>query len=366
MTERRTMTTTELMEIDATSITPATFSVDLAEIQRVVSEYGTLTISGPDDKPGYIAVRAARLDCRSRRTAIDKRRKELNEGALEYQRRVNGQAKELTALIEPGEERLTKIETAYDKQIEAAKAAVLQSRVDALSAIGCTTVPLALLGPMTDKQWEATLAIETARHAERVKREAVEAEAREVIAAAERETARREAERVAKAREEAEAERLKRQAEADAARAVEDERLKAERLVLAEAKRIEEERLAGERAALAAQKAELEAARKTLEAEQSEQRRLVEIERVKREAAESERLAAIQREEQRLADELSARAEKDAADKLAPDVEKLRKYIAKVAEVKFPEVSEEAEDMRDAVDEIISRAIRQMRAAIGD
>jgi hypothetical protein len=93
---------------------------------------------------GYDAVKAARKDCTKIRTAIDKRRKELNEGALAYQRAINAEAKRLTELVQPIEGRLRAEEETHEeaerKTQEAAKqmtAALRTSRLEQLAAVGC-------------------------------------------------------------------------------------------------------------------------------------------------------------------------------------------------------------------------------------
>lgn len=87
----------------------------IAELSR---QYSGLTINGIDDKDGYTIVRNARLDVKSRRIEVDKKRKELNEHALAHQRAVNAEAKRITALLENIEDTLYKQETAINDEIE--------------------------------------------------------------------------------------------------------------------------------------------------------------------------------------------------------------------------------------------------------
>lgn len=93
------------------------FNVTDSAIAELEAKYSELKINGIDDKQGYAIVRAARLDIKTRRIEVDKKRKELNEVALNHQRQVNAEAKRITALLSPIEDYLE----AQEKEFEAEK-----------------------------------------------------------------------------------------------------------------------------------------------------------------------------------------------------------------------------------------------------
>lgn len=97
------------------------FNVTDAAIAELSEEYMPLVINGIDDKSGQKAVKEARLIIKRYRIDIDKRRKELNSDALEFQRRINGEAKRITALLEPIETHLAAEEKKVDDEWERIK-----------------------------------------------------------------------------------------------------------------------------------------------------------------------------------------------------------------------------------------------------
>lgn len=131
-----------------------------------VKEYRHLTVA----TVGIKAVTEARKAVKRLRLEIDKRRKELNEGALKYQRAINAEAKRLTAEIEPIEGALSAEEENYEaerlkeKQAkEAEKRERLQSRLNRLAAIGVAGVDLNALDVMDDGFFEALMVSEIAK-----------------------------------------------------------------------------------------------------------------------------------------------------------------------------------------------------------
>lgn len=118
------------------------FNLTDCAIAELKEQYMSLIVNGIDDKEGLKAVNAARKMVKGYRIDIDKRRKELNADALEYQRRINGEAKRITALIEPIENHLANEEKKIDDEIERIKiekerveAARFQSRVIKLTGL---------------------------------------------------------------------------------------------------------------------------------------------------------------------------------------------------------------------------------------
>lgn len=246
-----------------------------------VQHYGTLTVAAN----GIGQVTEAHKFVKKLRIDIDKRRKELNEGALEYQRAVNAEAKRLTAEVEPIEGRLAaerdnyEAEKAREKEAkEAEKRAVLQGRLNRLIAAG-VSVKVEDVEKMDDGFFEAFLTNESEK-AESAKAEAARLEA-------------------------------ERQAEAEAAR-VEAARVEAERKSEFDK---QQEWLRSERKRLDAERDELRQQQEEVARQQEEAKRKLQAER----EAEAAREAAA-----RLA---AAKAEKEARlAALQPDIDKAKAF----------------------------------------
>ncbi len=119
------------------------FNVTDAAIFELESKYSGLTIADVNDTDGYKAVKAARIVMKNYRVDIDKRRKELTEDALKYQRAINAEAKRITSLLTPLEDQLAEKEKSYDDEVlrlkklkEQEDAAKLQGRINALLQCG--------------------------------------------------------------------------------------------------------------------------------------------------------------------------------------------------------------------------------------
>lgn len=224
-----------------------------------VQEYGELTVA----VDGIGKVSEARKQVKRLRIDVEKRRKELNEGALKYQRAINEEAKRLTSLISPIEVKLQAEEDNYEEvkrrereAKEADKRAELNRRLNLLGLAGVVVTDIGAVESMDDVSFQFHLQSES-RKAEESKRAADEArrQAAEMI-----EKQRREAAELAvkvaeeKAAMEAERAELRRQQE-EIRQAKEAERMKEEQRLAAIA--AEQER--------AAEKAREEAAKPDLE-----------------------------------------------------------------------------------------------------
>lgn len=97
------------------------FNVTDAAIAQLSEQYMPLVINGIDDKAGQKVVKEARSVVKRYRIDVDKRRKELNADALEFQRRINGEAKRITAQLEPIETHLANEEKKVDDELERIK-----------------------------------------------------------------------------------------------------------------------------------------------------------------------------------------------------------------------------------------------------
>jgi len=119
------------------------FNVTDSAIAELSEQYMPLIVKGIDDKEGLKVVNAARKVVKGYRIDVDKRRKELNADALEYQRHINGEAKRITALLEPIESHLANEEKKIDDEItriklekEQAEAEKLRERINTLIRLG--------------------------------------------------------------------------------------------------------------------------------------------------------------------------------------------------------------------------------------
>ena len=137
-------------------------------VDQVLS-YANLTVA----EDGIGKVEEAHKAVKRLRIDLDKKRKELNEGALSYQRTVNATAKTLTERISKVESRLEgereTFEEAKRKEKaakDAEKAAVLNERVKRLTEAGVVVSDLAAVGAMDATDFEFYFARESRLSAE--------------------------------------------------------------------------------------------------------------------------------------------------------------------------------------------------------
>lgn len=304
--------TTELLE-PATDNRLSRFRQQDATIAKMKAEYSLLTVQDVNDARGLKLVHAARMEVKNCRVAVEKLRKELKADSLEYGRKVDAEAKRITAMIEPIETHLEQQEAIVTKEKERLKAeaeakrkAALDERISKLLEVGCV-LPPQIVEVMTPEKFADTLDAATKEKAEkdRIAAEKVAAEEAEKQRQAE-EAARNRAELEAQ-RKQLEEERRKHEAEAAAERAkLEAERKRQEAEHEAERKRIaEEDRI---------RQAEALKERERLYAEQqklAEERKAIEVENARRESAEKANLEA----EERLAREAEAKRLTEEAEK---------------------------------------------------
>lgn len=183
-----------------------------AALHEAVAQCKGLKIKDVNDKDGYKAVHAARVSLKKCRTEIEAKRKDLKAEALAYGRRVDDEAKRLTAIIEPTELELGREQKRIDDELERIKreadeaaaherARILDGRMRDLSSVGDTTPP-SIVTQWTDAGFRAHMAEarerfeaeQRERHAEeqRRKAEAEQLERERVAMKAEREKLERE------------------------------------------------------------------------------------------------------------------------------------------------------------------------------
>lgn len=286
----------------------ATFSPTDAAIAVLAEEYLPLTIAGLDDVVGYAAVHRARMDMRNKRVAVEKVRKKLKSDSLAYGRKVDAEAKRLTALLEPIESHLLREEKAVDDEKERIKNA---ARLKAES--------------------EAT-----------ARAEAEEAE-------------RKAAQEVEEARLRAEQERI------DAEKA----ELEAERARIEAEQKAAQDKIDGDRRAI-------EAEQKRLADIEAERLRAEEMKKAKAEAAEKARVETKERitreaEEKEAAEKAEAEAKEAArlkAEALRPDCDKLLGVAVALSRINIPQVSAVAESAGDQIQAVLEDAEANVRRIV--
>jgi len=316
--------TQELQDVPKDDIQTALIKVNVTNqvLARLKAEAEAFVINGPDDKEGYEKVRRHRLDIVPLRTATVSAMKGVREEALAFQRRVKTEEDRVVGELQAAEAIDAAKEAKYlaDRQaIEDKKVADEKARVDGL------------LDQLKKFEWNGNpleVAQDTPeRFSERLKK----AESDFTIM-----EAGRKAEADRKAREEQEARDLAKK-----------NRLESERL---DAQRREQE---AEQAKIDAQKLELEATQRRIkEDEDAKEKKRLEDELAAKKAeldriAQEEQQKRDQAEKDRLAKEAS-----DRAASLAPDKEKISKWITAIEaflhappEIKDPELLREVKHL---------------------
>jgi len=147
---------------------PLTFPAVAEKIAAAAEKYKALTIAGINDRKGLAAVHEARMEVRNARIDVEKTREDLKAESLAYGKRVDAEAKRLTALLAPIEADLVAKEAAIEaekKRIESAereaKEKRLRDRLIALQAVQSIAMP-SKIEAMTDDEFAAHLGAETA------------------------------------------------------------------------------------------------------------------------------------------------------------------------------------------------------------
>lgn len=267
----------------------AAFKKQDAVIADMAARYQGMTVATHT----YKVVRAARIEVKNARCAVENLRVDLKKEPLELCKAIDTEAKRLTKLLEPIEAALEKEEKAEDarkeaeakaaherevarlKAIEDAKAALLQARFEQLKDAGVFCTDARMLQEMTEQDFATFLAAESTKAAE----------------------VKAEADRLA----ELQREELAKQAE----------ELRLRELEMEEDKRHEEARLAKEREAIEAERAEIRKQQEELQRRQAELRAKAEAEaaelrRKDREAEEARKAAAVAPELEKLESVLDA------------------------------------------------------------
>lgn len=354
----------ELVEQPFT-IQPISFPVPSAKIAEWSKEFMPLKVASINDKMGLAAVHNARMVVKGARVDIEKRRKELKASSLEYGKKVDSAAKELTALLEPIEKHLEDQEAIVQREKEriaaeekAAWEVKMNARIAALQEVGAMVLT-SVLEAMSDEEFATKLAASR----EDKKRRDEEAARLEAERKEREEADRIERERLAKEREE-----LERQKAAQEQAAAEQRRIEEDRIAK-ETARLEKQRLdlEAEKRRQREEQEKIEAEKRRLEAEEAERKRQAELEEARKRAAEEARLAAIE-EQKRKEREEKERAEAEEKERkrieaLKPDHEKLMAVVAAVQAIKIPKVSEAAEETAEEIGDLLFNCAREIESA---
>jgi hypothetical protein len=307
-------------------------------IAKMRASYLPLKIVDVKDTAGAAVVHQARMEVKNKRCEVEKVRKALKADSLEYGRKVDAEAKRITALLLPIEEHLDAQESIFEAEKERIRKEQLAKAEAAVKA--------------KREAEEALIRAEQAKEEARLK----------AIRDAEEARLKAEADRLAEERKAFEEKQAAAAAEARKVREAEEARLRAIAEENARQARAEQEKLAAE-----ARK--LQEERERLAKIEADRLRAIEDERIRKEAAER----AIKAEQERVAREAAEakrRAEEEAeakrrAEAARPTVEKLLSLANVVASVPHPGL-DEALDLR--IRRVLNGAaneIREIAAEIG-
>lgn len=283
--------------LDIITVQPVVYMVTADEIAATKAKYAALDATTP---AGYEEVRLAIQTVRSTRVSIEKRRVDLKAEALDYGRRVDAEAKRLTALIEEIESPLVAKKKAIDDEKARIKAEAEAAKL---------------------KELQDRLAAERAAEDARLKDERAKLDAERAVF----EEEKRKADDIAAEQRAADEARQREQREREQA----EQKAEAERL------RIEREAIERERAELARAKAESDR---------------IEFERVARAKAEADAAAKIE------SDRLAAAEREAAIQAILPDAKKLDAYADALRAVPVPAVKTKAAKVA------LDRAAEQLNA----
>lgn len=320
------------------------YDVTEAAIAELASKYAGLKIVDP---ASYEHVRVALGDVRTKRIGVEKRRKELKADALEYGRKVDARAKELTesllAIENPLQDEKDKADVEKEKARQE-KARKEKERVDGIRA-KITGISLALIDTQgkTSTEIENMIRVLSARMVTEEEFQEFQVEALKTQAESLGALNRAKENRVKWEQEEA-----KRKEEVERLDKIRKEQ-ETERKRLAEARKAEEEKSRREREALEVERRKIEAEKKALEdAKKAEQdrknqealeRQLAENARIK---AEADAKAKVEREAKEAEEKAQREAEEKARrEKLRPDKEKLLAFADVLVSLKAPHMDSE-------------------------
>jgi hypothetical protein len=156
------------------------YDITEAAISEMRTEYMALSIKDIHDKEGLELVHTARMVVKGKRIQVDKKRKEFKAGALEYGRKVDTEAKRITALLTPIEDYLNQEEAVVvaekqrlKEEKEKAEQVRIQARIDELAKYG-ESMPFFEVATLSDDEYETILAEANLTHAKAQAQKAAE------------------------------------------------------------------------------------------------------------------------------------------------------------------------------------------------
>lgn len=125
-----------------------------AKAFELAEQCKNLKINSIDDKAGYSLVHSRRMELKNTRVGLSKMAKDLRQGAVDFQKKVIAEEKEIIAIIEPIERELQSAEEAIDLQIlKEKRKSILPLRIEKLSKIKVNFTENQIL-EMDDKQFD--------------------------------------------------------------------------------------------------------------------------------------------------------------------------------------------------------------------
>ena len=313
------------------------YSVTDAGIAKLKAEYMPLKIKAIDDAVGYKLVRAARMEVKALRIDVEKTRKGLKEESLIFGRAVDGEAKRITALLEPIEDYLHTQEKTVNEEKQRIKDEEankererIQARIKKLYDMGVVfdgfgyvykgkegeniEVSGEQIKDMPDEEYQNLIST------------VLDIQRKDAEAQMEIDRQRKEEEdRLAKIKKEQEAEAKRLKEKEDAIKAEQDKK---------------DSELKAEREAIEAEKRLIE---KEKEDKQTEEERVAEMNKALKEAEDKAKKEADEKAEQEATEkaekERIAKIEAELAEKLKPDNEKLLALARDIRLLKMPELS---------------------------
>ena len=295
-------------------------------IAEMRTKYMPLKVKGLSDKHGLEVVHDARMTVARTRIAVEKKRVELKSDALEFGRRVDGEAQRLTALMQPIEDHLAKEESIVNAEkarikaeAEAKRKASLDARMAKANALGAA-LPVSAVASMSDDDFDAAMAEAEVAHA-----------ARKADEAAAKEVARVDAQRVEAQRQ---------------------ENLKAQAALDVERQRIADTQLAAQ-AVIDADRAAAQVERDALQALADD---------------EASRVALAAKLEKAAADAIAKRESDETAEvlrlaevaRLMPQRDRVLRFAALVADLDVPETELWVGNRIDSILMVAAREIREL------
>lgn len=148
------MQANEILNEETGEVTTIDYKISDVVIREMKERFLQLKVEDFDDKKGYKECHEARMIVKQHRVAVEKRRKQLKEYSLNYGRKVDSVAKDLTFKLEEIEKHLENQQNVIDLEIERRKRERINGRAEKLKSVNCMMFNLAFLEKATDEEFE--------------------------------------------------------------------------------------------------------------------------------------------------------------------------------------------------------------------